>query len=454
VNVTVQLPDLHIDQVRAYLARIDERGGDWDRNKGGRFKSIRCGRRWGKTVLGETWLGDGAAKGEPCGWFAPSYKYIPEVYNDLYDILEPIKKASSKTEGVIRTVTGGRIDFWTLEDDRAGRSRHYKRVFLDEIAFTKNNMMNIWKQAIKPTLLDYNGRCIAASNTNGVDPENFLYQIAHEAEHGFIDFHAPSINNPLIPIRQKGETEAAHLARRLAVFEDLKAREHPLVFRQEYEAEFVDWSGVAFFALDKLLVDGKPVPTPVRCDYVYGVIDSATKTGTANDGTAITFFARTKTSKIPLAVLDWDIVQIEGAMLEDWIPKQLKRGEELARECGARGGFIGIFVEDKASGEILIQQGRKNKWPLHAIESRLTALGKDERAISVSGYHFRGEVKLTEHAEAKVVVFKGTSRNHLVSQITGFRVGDKEAIKAKRADDLLDTYTYGVALGLGNRGGF
>jgi hypothetical protein len=31
-----------------------------------------------------------------------------------------------------------------------------------------------------------------------------------------------------------------------------------------------------------------------------------------------------------------------------------------------------------------------------AIESKLTAMGKDERALSVSGYVYRGNVKYTE----------------------------------------------------------
>jgi len=36
--------------------------------------------------------------------------------------------------------------------------------------------------------------------------------------------------------------------------------------------------------------------------------------------------------------------------------------------------------------------------------------------------------------------------NHFLHQVTTFRIGDKEA--AKRADDLLDCFTYGVAVGL------
>jgi hypothetical protein len=41
-------------------------------------------------------------------------------------------------------------------------------------------------------------------------------------------------------------------------------------------------------------------------------------------------------------------------------------------------------------------------------------LGKDERALSVSGYVHRGNVKYTDHAFAKTTIYKGKARNHLV----------------------------------------
>lgn len=449
----VALPTLHADQVKAFFRRCDDRGGEWDANKGGRFKALRCGRRYGKSKFGETWLCDGAIRGEPVGWFAPTYKYIAEVYQEIYDILLPLRASSSKTDGVIRTITGGRVDFWTLEDERAGRSRMYKRVFIDEAAFTGANMMDIWKQSIKPTLLDLSGACIVASNTKGIDQDNFLWQVCNQPEHGFIEHHAPSISNPLIPLPLPGESETDHLARRQAAFDELKAREHPLVFAQEYEADFVDWSGVAFFGLANLLVNGEPPLEPSNCDAVFGVLDTATKTGTDNDGTALIIYARNRAGvAAPLTILDWDTIQIEGAVLEAWLPSVFQRLEHWAARCGARGGSLGVWIEDKASGEILLQQGRRRGMRVQAIESRLTALGKDERALSVSGYVYTGKVKIAAEAYAKTLNYKGTTRNHLLSQVTGFRVGDKEA--AKRADDLLDCFTYGIALALGDAGGF
>ena len=168
-------------------------------------------------------------------------------------------------------------------------------------------------------------------------------------------------------------------ARRARFHEDLRKDNDPLVYAQEYLAEFVDWSGVAFFSREQ------PLPLPARCDAVFAVIDTASKTGTDNDVTAVTFFAVDRIGRIPLLILDWDIVQIEGAMLETWLPQVFARLEELARVCRARRDSIGAFIEDKNSGTILLQQALRRQMPTRAIDSKLTAMGKDERAISVSG---------------------------------------------------------------------
>ena len=194
------------------------------------------------------------------------------------------------------------------------------------------------------------------------------------------------------------------------------------------------------------------LPYPSICDGVFAVIDTASKTGTDNDATAVTFFAVNESfGGAPLLILDWDIAQIEGAILETWLPIVFQRLEALARICGARRGALGAFIEDKNSGTILLQQAHRRGMPAHPIESKLTAMGKDERAISISGYVHRELVKYTEHAFNKTTVYKRHARNHLLDQIESFRVGDKDH---DREDDLLDTFCYGVALALGNREGF
>jgi hypothetical protein len=165
----------------------------------------------------------------------------------------------------------------------------------------------------------------------------------------------------------------------------------------------------------------------------------------------VTFFARNSFGRFPLLILDWDITQIEGALLETWLPGVFQRLEELARLCGARFGSAGALIEDKNSGTILLQQALRRNWMARPIESKLTAMGKDERAISVSGYIHQGKVKYTDHAYNKTTAYKQKTRNHLIEQVESFRVGDKDK---KLENDLLDTVCYGTAIGLGNSEGF
>jgi hypothetical protein len=44
-----------------------------------------------------------------------------------------------------------------------------------------------------------------------------------------------------------------------------------VVYAQEYLAEFVDWSGVAFFSREKLLADNLSLPVPPWCEGVFAV---------------------------------------------------------------------------------------------------------------------------------------------------------------------------------------
>lgn len=446
MGAKVKLPTFHPGQVAAY--HMSRRG---PHNPLG-LLALRAGRRWGKTDFLSTIAVDGATKGEPIGWFAPSYKILSEAYQQVSLMLDPVTVSASKIDGVIRTTKGGRIDWWTLNDERAGRSRMYKKVLVDEGAFTDPNMLDIWEKSIAPTLLDLDGTAIVASNTNGIDPNNFLWQIAagpRKQELGFVDFHAPTSGNPYVPRRRPGETEEQHAKRRLETIEGLRLRNDPLVFAQEYLAEFVDWAGVAFFSKDKLLgPDGDGVPWPNFVEAVYATVDTSIKAGKKHDGTAVTYWGYTSIPEPRLWVLDWDYVQFEGASLEVWLKTVFHRLDEIKNSTKCRFGSNGVYIEDQNVGTILIQKSVTEQWPAQACPSELTAMGKDNRAINISGHVFQNKVKFTKAAYDKTVRFKGDDMNHQIHQVTQFRIGDPDA--AKRADDLLDTFTYGVALGLGS----
>lgn len=190
-----------------------------------------------------------------------------------------------------------------------------------------------------------------------------------------------------------------------------------------------------------------PVERPRACDAVFAIADTATKVGHKRDGTGSSYWALTLHPKPSLVILDWDVTQMQANTLRVWLPGVVGRLEELARQCGARAGSVGVHIEDKDSGQVLLQDGEAAGLPVHAIPSEFTALGKEGRAVSVSGYVNRGMVKICREAFDKVSIYKGKSRNHFLEQVTTFRIGygtpDDD-------DELFDNFCYGVHLGLGD----
>lgn len=397
-------------------------------------KVVRAGRRFGKTTMLEQAAGNWGVQRQRVGWFAPSYKILLPTYKAIRDMLKPVTLASSKTDMIIELIGGGQVEFWSLDNPDAGRSRKYHKVIIDEGSLVKKGLRDIWEQAIEPTLLDYDGDAIMAGTPKGSDDENFFYEACHDKSLGWEEFHAPTSANPTI------NPDA---------LERIIKGKPPMVVQQEYNAEFVDWRGQNFFKLAWLLQDNLPVPFPASCSTVFATMDCAAKGGIANDGTGIVWWALEQYPEPRLVLLDWDIIQIDGHFLTAMMPQFIKRVNDLGVACGARQGTTGIYIEDKSTGITLLQQGLNQGWPVAPIDSRLTSLGKEERAINISGHVSSGLVKITDHAFNKLVDFKNSTKNHLITQVCQFVIGDKD-----QADDLFDCFNYGVALALGNSEGF
>ena len=202
----------------------------------------------------------------------------------------------------------------------------------------------------------------------------------------------------------------------------------------------------ALFRETDLLYDGQPVPEPFAIDGVFAVIDSALKSGHEHDSTGVVYFAVSRFTGHPLTIIDYDKVKIDAAYLIDWLPSVDDRLEELAKLTAARNGNVGIYIEDKASGIVLLQQAKRNNIKVTDIDSKLTAIGKDGRAIKISPHVHSGRVKISKYAYNKVTTANGRSKNYLLSEITTHKIG----VPTKDHDDLLDCFCYGVAIGLGD----
>lgn len=191
-------------------------------NEKKRFNVVCCGRRWGKSALAVNILCEAALKGEPAGYFTPTYKLLDGTYQDCMKALNDVVQRKNEHQ-FINIVTGGNIDFWSLENDMAGRSRKYKVVIVDEGAFDRN-LWEHWTESIRPTLTDLKGDAYFLSTPKGKNDFFKLFQRGkHEAN--WMSWRMPTVSNPYI------DPEEIEDARH-----DLPA----LAFSQEYLAEFND----------------------------------------------------------------------------------------------------------------------------------------------------------------------------------------------------------------------
>lgn len=247
---------------------------------GSRFKVARCGRRFGKTMLATEWLGlmpGSALDGWPVAFFAPTYKILLDVWEDMKRTLQPITKRSNKSDMRIDLITGGKIDFWTLEDKNAGRSRKYKRLVIDEAAHARL-LQEAWERAISPTLTDFLGEAWFISTPNGINYFHELYRKGDDpGQPDWQSWHLPTSCNPHI---RPEEIERYR--------EDLPE----LVFRQEYLAEFVTF-GAGMIRPEMIVME----PAPRGLETVLGVDLAISEKQTA-DFTAIAALSRDPVSGI------------------------------------------------------------------------------------------------------------------------------------------------------------
>jgi hypothetical protein len=209
-------------------------------------------------------------------------------------------------------------------------------------------------------------------------------------------------------------------------------------------AEFTSLSGAALFNLANMLrPDGSPWPDPPFLEVFFCCIDTAMKTGSANDGSAVVYAGVTEAirGKLPILwILDWDLLQVGAGKVGPWFEMVWARCRELA---GKRTLRIGpAYVEDAAAGAVILETYGATT---EALPSQWMAKGKDLRCYAVEGFMNSGRVRITEHAYRKTVQFKELRMNHLWSQLGGFVMGDPEA--HKRSDDLLDARVYCASLG-------
>src|SRR5688572_7102902 len=188
-----------------------------------RFNHLRCGRRFGKTTLIEE-LSSISLDGKLVGIWFPTYKDLSEVWKDLKKTYRPIIEKQNEQLKQITLVTGGLIDFWSMEDPDSGQGRKYHRAIIDEAAKAQK-LYEAWENTIRPTLTDYKGDAFILSRPKGKNNGFYLIEEKHRQFSNWEFFHFTTYDNPYISRDEIAEA---------------KTQLDDINFRQEYLAEYVD----------------------------------------------------------------------------------------------------------------------------------------------------------------------------------------------------------------------
>ena len=163
--------------------------------------------------------------GYPVAWFSPTYKMLIETWREAVRTFAPITARRSVQERRIEYVTGGMLEFWSLDNPDVARGRKYRRVVIDEAAMVPN-LMDIWQYAIRPTLADYNGDAWFLSTPKGRNGFWQMWQWGRDGDHG--DWQAWQMPSSVNRRLAQSEIDA------------MRDTMPESVYRQEIEAAFLD----------------------------------------------------------------------------------------------------------------------------------------------------------------------------------------------------------------------
>jgi hypothetical protein len=220
-----------------------------------RFRCVCTGRRFGKTLCLAAELADrGAREGSgDYGWVAPTYNVADrgiEAFRMIADgFVHVCGRAPSRVEF---TGFSGPVRIWFLSADNPDNIRGFgfKGLVIDEAAAIP---ADVWHYVLRPTIAQTLGWAVFVSTPKG---RNWFYDLftrgLDPSETDYASFRFPSNASPYFPAKEWDEAKRTLPAD---------------VFRQEYEAEFMEDSAGVFRNIDQCLVkddNGSPKPEYIR----------------------------------------------------------------------------------------------------------------------------------------------------------------------------------------------
>lgn len=222
-----------------------------------RFKIVVAGRRGGKTYTAISAMAQAARHpNQRVMYVAPSYRMAKQiVWEDLKQMLGDRNwvKGINESELTIKLINNSQIMLRSADNPDSIRGVGLNFVVVDEAADISEEA---WRAVIRPTLSDREGSALIITSPKG---RNWVYDVFNDAK------HLPEWFALQYTTAQGGNVSESELAQ---ARQDLD----PKTFAQEYEAEFVNYSGVIYYAFSEANIKRLDIPMNrvklhIGCDF-------------------------------------------------------------------------------------------------------------------------------------------------------------------------------------------
>ena len=292
LEVASTMPNLIVTLPRPHAAQT------LIRREAKRHNVVALGRRSGKSTMGHEIVARTALEHQPAGWFGPTYKLLEECWRELKRLLGPVIINKSEQEHRLEIYGGGTVECWSMDTGDPARGRKYKRIVVDEAAMVPH-LMEIWNQALRPTLADLEGESWWLSTPRGLNDFYTLYLRGQDPlETEWASWQMPTTVNP-------------HISR-----SELDAAKHEMPERdyaQEFEARFLQLEGAGVFRGVTAVARLRPERPERGHSYVIGV-----DWGRTNDFTAISVLDSTTQEQVALDRFNEIDYELQTERLHQW----------------------------------------------------------------------------------------------------------------------------------------
>ena len=398
------------DQIQLYKPHFGQQ--EFHNNKA-RFRILACGRRWGKTIacvnemMYQAWNKPGSIN----WWVAPVYDQAEVAWAMIQNHFQEAIEYSNKSKMMIVLknrdgfTQGAEIRFKSAEKINNLRGWGVDFLVMDEAAFVEEDA---WIEALRPTLSDKMGRGVFIGTPQG---KNWFYRMYQKGQdptnENYHSITYSSQTNPHFPEEE---------------WDEVKKEMPEAVFKQEYEAAFIERAGMIYPEWDKAAHVVEPFQIPSNW-YVYAGVD----------------FGYTN----PFAVI-WVAIDPDGNyyIIDEYYEPQRQLNEHIISIKGRQDWVTTMYFADPSGKQYIAELQTRGLYCGPAINDVLTGINRVAELLK------SGKMKVFSHCRNTMIEFD----HYMWEDARKSRRKDMKEQPKKQDDHAMDALRYVVMMTYHTRG--